>query len=124
MLQRSSYLTRRIQANTPRIWRGSIRQLSLKFVDIDDDFELWPRRSVNTLLNVCPQGEQMVIERLGKFHSTRSGGWFLAIPVIDNIRFVVDMRERALNIQPQSAITKVIFHLYILNSALYSLLIF
>ena len=85
---------------------NAVRNFSLKFVDVDDDFEMWPKRAVNTVLNVCPQGEEMVVERLGKFHSTKSGGWFLAIPAVDNIRFVVDMRERALNIQPQSAITK------------------
>lgn len=35
-----------------------------------------------------------------------SGGWFLALPIVDNIRYCVDMRERAMNIRPQSAITK------------------
>lgn len=48
----------------------------------------------------------MVIERLGKFKSIKSGGWFFAIPGVDKIRFVIDMREKALSVPPQSSITK------------------
>lgn len=48
----------------------------------------------------------MIVERMGKFHSIQEGGYFLALPFIDNIRFVIDMRERALSIDPQSCITK------------------
>lgn len=55
----------------------------------------------------------MVIERLGKFHDTKDGGWFVAIPFVDQIRFVVDMREKALNITPQSAITKDNVHVHV-----------
>ena len=76
------------------------------YVDFYDDLDNWPRTKMNTVLNVCPQGEQMVVERLGKFDSVREGGWWLAVPVIDQITFVVDMREKALSIAPQSCITK------------------
>lgn len=48
----------------------------------------------------------MVVERLGKLHSIKQAGWFIAIPAIDQIRYVVDMREKALAIPPQAAITK------------------
>ena len=75
-------------------------------LDIDDDLDTWPRSQTNTILNVCPQGEQMVIERLGKLHDIKEGGFFIAVPLLDNIRFVVDMREKALAIVPQAAITK------------------
>jgi regulator of protease activity HflC (stomatin/prohibitin superfamily) len=65
------------------------------------------------VLNICPQGSQMVVERLGKLHDIKDGGWFVAIPLIDEIRFVVDMREKALNIPPQSAITKDNVHVHV-----------
>jgi regulator of protease activity HflC (stomatin/prohibitin superfamily) len=55
----------------------------------------------------------MIVERLGKFHSTHEGGWFLAIPGLDSIRFVIDMREKALSISPQSAITKDNVHVHV-----------
>jgi regulator of protease activity HflC (stomatin/prohibitin superfamily) len=87
---------------------GNLLQLSStpRLLDFDDDLDHWPRAKRNTLLNVCPQGCKMVVERLGKLHSIQEGGWFLAIPWIDQIRYVVDMREKAMAISPQSAITK------------------
>eukprot|EP00605_Chrysophyceae_sp_TOSAG23-4_P001271 GSChrysophyteH1.ASY1.ANO1.1382.1 assembled CDS len=48
----------------------------------------------------------MVVERLGKLDSVKESGWFFAIPVLDTIRFVVDMREKSLVIQPQACITR------------------
>ena len=78
----------------------------MNLLDLDDDLDTWPRSVQNTGINICPQGEEMVVERLGKMHSIKKGGYFLAIPVIDNIRFSVDMREKALTINPQAAITK------------------
>jgi regulator of protease activity HflC (stomatin/prohibitin superfamily) len=95
---------------------GLMVQSSHKFstlIDFDDDLDNWPRTKQNTVLNVCPQGSKMVIERLGKLHDIKDGGWFVAIPFVDEIRFVVDMREKALNISPQSAITKDNVHVHV-----------
>ncbi len=55
----------------------------------------------------------MVVERLGKLHQIQEAGWFVAVPLIDSIRFVVDMREKALSISPQSAITKDNVHVHV-----------
>ncbi|CAM9514649.1 unnamed protein product [Ascophyllum nodosum] len=66
----------------------------------------WPITHANTILNVCPQGERMVVERLGRLHTIESPGWFFSIPVFDKIAYKVDMRERNITIAPQSAITK------------------
>ena len=57
----------------------------------DDDFEVWPRSHANTILNVCPQGELMVVERLGKLHSIQRPGLFVSIPLMDHIRFRIDV---------------------------------
>jgi len=70
----------------------------------DDDF--WPRSKPNTVLNVCSEGERMVVERFGKLNSIEGSGFFFALPAVDNIRFIVDMREKSLVIQPQACITK------------------
>ena len=51
-------------------------------------------------------GERIVVERLGKLHSIKESGWFISIPVFDQLRYVVDMREIAMSITPQSSITK------------------
>lgn len=90
----------------------NIRQFSL-IMDFDQELDRWPKSKNNTLLNVCPQGSMMVVERLGKFSRVHSGGWFIAIPILDNIRFVVDMREKAMKIAPQSAITKDNVHVHV-----------
>ncbi len=55
----------------------------------------------------------MVVERLGKFRAVRGGGWFLCIPVVEQIRYVVDMKEKAMSISPQSAITKDNVHVHV-----------
>jgi regulator of protease activity HflC (stomatin/prohibitin superfamily) len=70
------------------------------------NLDTWPKSKSNFILNVCPQGNKMVVERLGKLSSIQEAGWFLAIPFLDNISYVVDMREKAISITPQSGITK------------------
>merc|ERR1719223_2242274 len=39
-------------------------------------------------------------------HSIQESGWFFAIPVVDQISYVIDVRERAMDIPPQAAITR------------------
>lgn len=91
---------------------ASKRSLSI-FQDFDDDLDRWPKAKQNSVVNVCPQGFKMVVERLGKLHQIQEAGWFVAVPLIDSIRFVVDMREKALSISPQSAITKDNVHVHV-----------
>lgn len=59
----------------------------------------------NTVINVCPKGTEMVVERLGKFHTKQGEGWFFAIPLVDRISHVHDTREQAIRIDPQPATT-------------------
>lgn len=92
---------------------GALRRPLSLLIDVDDDMDRWPRSKNNTILNICPQGKMMVVERLGKLHSVEGAGWFLSIPYIDSIRFVIDMREKALSISPQSAITKDNVHVHV-----------
>ena len=46
------------------------------------------------------------MERLGKMEAVKHPGWFIAVPLVDSISYQVDMRERAIDIVPQAAITK------------------
>uniref|UniRef100_A0A7S4RAI5 Band 7 domain-containing protein n=3 Tax=Ditylum brightwellii TaxID=49249 RepID=A0A7S4RAI5_9STRA len=66
----------------------------------------WPITKTNTFINIVPQGKRMVVERLGKMHAIHESGYFFAIPFIDHIAYVIDVRERAIDILPQSAITR------------------
>lgn len=66
----------------------------------------WPVTKQNTIFNIVPQGHKYVVERFGKLHSVEDSGWFLAVPLVDQIAYVIDVRERAMDIPPQSAITR------------------
>ncbi len=66
----------------------------------------WPLTKPNTILNIVPQGKLYIVERLGKLETVQPSGYFLAVPFIDRIAYVIDTRERAIDIVPQSAITR------------------
>ena len=53
-----------------------------------------------------PQNLALVVERLGKYHSTRSAGLTILIPFIDRVAARQDLREQAVDVPSQSAITK------------------
>lgn len=55
---------------------------------------------------LIPQGEAAVIERLGRYTRTVSGGLTLLVPFIDRIRAKVDIREQVVSFPPQAVITK------------------
>lgn len=59
-----------------------------------------------TGIKIVPQGEEWVIERLGKFYRTLSPGLNLIIPIIDNVRQKIDTRDIILDIEKQEVITK------------------
>lgn len=66
----------------------------------------WPITKSNTVFNIVPQGYKYVVERFGKLHSIQDSGYFFAIPWVDQIAYVIDVRERAMDIPPQAAITR------------------
>ena len=76
--------------------------------DVSGIMELnrWPITKSNTILNIVPQGNKFVVERLGKMSTIHDSGFFFAIPFVDQIAYVIDLRERAIRIEPQSAITR------------------
>jgi len=67
----------------------------------------------NTVIMFVPQNEAYVIERMGKFHSILEPGLNLLIPFIDKVKYVQLLKEIAIEIPRQNAITKdnVVLHL-------------
>ncbi|RAV33780.1 SPFH domain-containing protein [Corynebacterium heidelbergense] len=55
---------------------------------------------------LIPQGEAAVIERLGRYTRTVSGGITLLVPFIDRVRQKVDTREQVVSFPPQAVITQ------------------
>lgn len=69
------------------------------------DISNYPQSKANTILNICNQGSRMVVETLGKFSYVQEPGWFLAIPLIHEIKYVVDDRELVIDVYKQYAHT-------------------
>jgi len=57
-------------------------------------------------IKIVPQGEEWVIEKLGKFSRTLTPGLNLIIPFIDNVRQQISTRDIIMDIPQQEVITK------------------
>ncbi len=57
-------------------------------------------------VRIVPQAEIHMVERLGKFHRTLSGGFHIIIPFVDNIQSVLSSKEHIINIPRQPVITR------------------
>lgn len=60
---------------------------------------------VNTVIKFVPQQEAWVIERFGKFNRILDPGLAILLPIIDEIKYVQSLKEVAIEIPSQSAIT-------------------
>lgn len=60
---------------------------------------------INTGILFVPQQEAWVVERMGKFYQILKPGLNFLIPILDNIRYVQSLKEIAIDVPQQSAIT-------------------
>lgn len=60
---------------------------------------------MNTVIIFVPQQEAWVVERMGKFHQICEPGVNFLIPVLDRVRYVQILKEQAIEIPQQSAVT-------------------
>lgn len=59
----------------------------------------------NTIVLFVPQQEAWIIERFGKYQKTLEPGLNFLIPVVESIKYVQSLKELAIDIPKQSAIT-------------------
>jgi len=59
----------------------------------------------NTVINFVPQQEAWVIERMGKFRKILEPGVNFLIPILDQIKYIQSLKEIAISIPEQEAIT-------------------
>ncbi len=57
-------------------------------------------------INIVPQGEEWIVERLGKFSRTLRPGLNIIVPYIESIRAKISTRDIILDIPQQEVITK------------------
>ena len=63
------------------------------------------RLPANTIVKFVPQQTAWVVERMGKFNRVLSPGIAFLIPVLDKITYVQSLKESAIEIPSQNAIT-------------------
>ncbi|WP_235921731.1 SPFH domain-containing protein [Lentzea tibetensis] len=57
-------------------------------------------------VQVIPQAQAAVIERLGRYRSTAAPGLNVIVPFIDRVRARIDLREQVVSFPPQPVITR------------------
>ncbi|OAD52841.1 Stomatin-like protein 2 [Eufriesea mexicana] len=60
---------------------------------------------MNTIILFVPQQEAWIVERMGKFHRILNPGLNILTPIIDRIKYVQCLKEIAIEIPQQSAVT-------------------
>jgi len=61
---------------------------------------------LNSSVKFVPQNTAFVVERFGKFHKSMVAGLNFVFPLIDRVAYRVSLKEMALDVPGQSAITK------------------
>ncbi len=57
-------------------------------------------------VRILPQGEEWIVERLGKYHGTLKPGLNLIIPYLDNVAYKLVTKDIILDVQEQEVITR------------------
>jgi regulator of protease activity HflC (stomatin/prohibitin superfamily) len=57
-------------------------------------------------VRIVPQGEEWIVERLGKYHGTLHPGLNIIIPYLDNIAYKLVTKDIILDVQEQEVITR------------------
>jgi hypothetical protein len=68
-------------------------------------FSSHKRTPTNTIVRFVPQQTAWIVERMGKFNRILEPGLAILIPFIDRIAYVRSLKENAIEIPSQSAIT-------------------
>jgi regulator of protease activity HflC (stomatin/prohibitin superfamily) len=62
--------------------------------------------ALSQMVRIVPQGEEWVVERLGKYHTTLLPGLHLLIPIVDIVSYKIVTKELILQTREQEVITK------------------
>ena len=74
---------------------------------------------INTMVMFVPQQEAWVVERMGRFNRILDPGVNILIPIVDKVKYVQSLKEIAIDIPSQSAITIGIRHVLFIRFQCY-----
>ena len=57
-------------------------------------------------VRIVPQGEEWIVERLGKYHGTLKPGLNIVVPYIDKVAYQLVTKDIILDVQEQEVITR------------------
>lgn len=57
-------------------------------------------------IRIVPNQKSYIVERLGRYHTTWGPGFHFGVPFIDNVAFIQDLKEEAIEVPPQECFTK------------------
>ena len=61
---------------------------------------------IRYIVRIVPQNEAQVVERLGKYNRTLEAGWHMLWPFLDKVRYKHSLKEFAVDVASQQAISR------------------
>lgn len=61
---------------------------------------------IKPIVRVVPQNSALIVERLGKYHKTLEAGFHILMPIIDKVKYRHSLKEFAIDVPSQQAITR------------------
>ncbi|KAK9378435.1 band 7 family protein [Kockiozyma suomiensis] len=102
-----SAVTRSARSNQLPVRTISLMNSSIRHASNNSGLNFFSAPSLpsNTIIRFVPQQTAWVVERMGKFNRILEPGLAILIPFIDKIQYVRSLKEAAIEIPSQSAIT-------------------
>jgi|TARA_B110000483_G_scaffold192258_1_gene228559 regulator of protease activity HflC (stomatin/prohibitin superfamily) len=61
---------------------------------------------LKSIIRIVPQNSALIVERLGKYHVTLEAGFHMLVPFIDKVAYRHSLKEFAIDVPSQQAITR------------------
>jgi len=80
-----------------------VNAISIIFLGI---FSIWVVSKFFASIRLVPTMSAFIVERLGKYNKTLQPGFHILIPFLDKVSFIQDLKEQAIDVEPQECFTK------------------
>ncbi|XP_072742587.1 stomatin-like protein stl-1 [Anoplolepis gracilipes] len=76
-----------------------------KFGSATQNSRYKPLTPINTVIMFVPQQQAWIVERMGRFHKILEPGLNILFPIVDKVKYVQILKELAIDVPQQSAVT-------------------